>query len=487
MKKQIKNLIISSIFIVATLLLVYIFPSSAQIGPISPPIGVNWTSIYSFPVACPANSYVTQLNGSVTCTEVVNIPNGALGNFSDFRYGNTTGSYNETISGRAFTTNYQKVLRVGAGKEFTTIQSAINSVPFMMRHNYTMIIDDGTYAEDLYFPPMICQRKHPTEGSGVSCLEVKGNTSNINGVKVKSIQTTGIIGANGLGLTYMQIYGQDPTSDELTSLAVYGSNKVIAHHINFTNSTANYAVMAYSSNLEVHTSYFNNMAYAGLSKVQSNLRLGDNYQGSGNNGTLTTAIAKSDDASFVFIQQNSDGIQTLFAPIIADGSGITSYGFNDKPNLFLNQGSITMTNSTGATVIRDKNITTTTFELERLQIQSFYTSYNNPLIYSTGQSGSAYPFTENGHLIIQPRTSTQDRDIIFAVGDVTPDIPLILDGANGGGAIFGYNATGSNPPIIIVRNTTAKTCSVANAGAVYYDGSLFKHYGCNSTTWNALY
>ena len=36
-------------------------------------------------------------------------------------------------------------------------------------------------------------------------------------------------------------------------------------------------------------------------------------------------------------------------------------------------------------------------------------------------------------------------------------------------------------------NTTATTCNVANAGAIYYNGDLFKHYGCNSTSWNALY
>jgi len=26
-----------------------------------------------------------------------------------------------------------------------------------------------------------------------------------------------------------------------------------------------------------------------------------------------------------------------------------------------------------------------------------------------------------------------------------------------------------------------------NAGSVYYDGTQFKHYGCNSTDWVALY
>lgn len=42
-------------------------------------------------------------------------------------------------------------------------------------------------------------------------------------------------------------------------------------------------------------------------------------------------------------------------------------------------------------------------------------------------------------------------------------------------------------PLRIVPNSTAMTCSSATAGAIYYNGVTYKHYGCNSTTWNALY
>lgn len=41
--------------------------------------------------------------------------------------------------------------------------------------------------------------------------------------------------------------------------------------------------------------------------------------------------------------------------------------------------------------------------------------------------------------------------------------------------------------LIIAPNATTMSCNSANTGAVYYDGSTFSHYGCNSTTWNALY
>ncbi len=41
--------------------------------------------------------------------------------------------------------------------------------------------------------------------------------------------------------------------------------------------------------------------------------------------------------------------------------------------------------------------------------------------------------------------------------------------------------------IILASNTTAITCNAAKEGAIYYSNSTHKHYGCNSTDWNALY
>lgn len=61
------------------------------------------------------------------------------------------------------------------------------------------------------------------------------------------------------------------------------------------------------------------------------------------------------------------------------------------------------------------------------------------------------------------------------------------DGINvsiGGGTILRIMA---NELLTLQANTTTSTCNSASAGAIYYDGSTLKHYGCNSTTWNALY
>ena len=62
---------------------------------------------------------------------------------------------------------------------------------------------------------------------------------------------------------------------------------------------------------------------------------------------------------------------------------------------------------------------------------SGYTSYvsNNVdvLLYYTA-SGGTYPFDNNGHLVIQPRTSAP-RDIIFATGSTTPSTRMVIDNA----------------------------------------------------------
>ena len=47
---------------------------------------------------------------------------------------------------------------------------------------------------------------------------------------------------------------------------------------------------------------------------------------------------------------------------------------------------------------------------------SYITGQAQPLIYRTGSSSGSYPFDNFGHLIIQTRTDSNNRDIIFATG-----------------------------------------------------------------------
>lgn len=410
------------------------------------------------------------------------INEGGVFNAGQLTFGNTTGTYGETAPNRPLVSNYDTNFTVCAsGCDYTTIQDAVNQVPYILRHKYWIIINDGTYNENVFVQPIINDRRDQTEGA-IAGLSIRGNTSNVNGAKVDSFQFASTQGTHPVIVSYLNIFGSDETSDEGTSFSAYGAN-VLGHHLNFTNESVNYAVMSYESNLEIHTSSFSGMDYAGLAKVMGHLRMGDTFGGSSINGSLGTAIARSDDSSFVYLENI-----LASAPKLSDGQGLTMFGnITGSPQIIAYGGEIYMGTAGDAdTIIKENNITTRMLEVHRGQYNSFLTNNNNPLIYGAGGSGS-YPFTTTGNLIIQPRTSTQDADIIFAVGDNTPDIPLIVDGANGGGIIIGNVSTGTAPPLIVVRNTTAKTCSLANAGGIYYDNNAFRHYGCNSTTWNALY
>lgn len=54
--------------------------------------------------------------------------------------------------------------------------------------------------------------------------------------------------------------------------------------------------------------------------------------------------------------------------------------------------------------------------------------------------------------------------------------------------ISGFNLTNLNSNYTkFGANQSNLICNSGSAGSVYYDGGTNKHYGCNSTTWNALY
>lgn len=74
--------------------------------------------------------------------------------------------------------------------------------------------------------------------------------------------------------------------------------------------------------------------------------------------------------------------------------------------------------------------------------------------------------------------------------DGTIEVFTVLDGGNVGVSttspnnLLTINGTGM---MQLQANTTGLICNSSNAGAIYYDGVLTKHRGCNSTGWNDLY
>ncbi len=83
---------------------------------------------------------------------------------------------------------------------------------------------------------------------------------------------------------------------------------------------------------------------------------------------------------------------------------------------------------------------------------SFISNNHDPYIYSSDNEGSSYPFRDCcdlGHLILQPRTSNY-RDIIFATGNGTPEIRMIVEGDGD----VGIGTT--NPQYALDVNSTAR-------------------------------
>jgi hypothetical protein len=47
--------------------------------------------------------------------------------------------------------------------------------------------------------------------------------------------------------------------------------------------------------------------------------------------------------------------------------------------------------------------------------------------------------------------------------------------------------TSNNAYFIVGANTTAMSCGSSNYGAIYFDNSTQKHYGCNASGWQGMY
>jgi len=62
-----------------------------------------------------------------------------------------------------------------------------------------------------------------------------------------------------------------------------------------------------------------------------------------------------------------------------------------------------------------------------------------------------------------------------------------MNNAGDNGTLLKLEHKGTGAPIQIISNTTGKLCNNGTEGSIYYNGNTKKHYGCNSTDWNALY
>lgn len=85
------------------------------------------------------------------------------------------------------------------------------------------------------------------------------------------------------------------------------------------------------------------------------------------------------------------------------------------------------------------------------------------------------------HIHLQSSSGNIDNEYGIFMDDISA-------GSSNNYAIYTQDGTVSFGDIMQIRaNSTAKTCNAGTAGGIYYDGSANRHYGCDGTTWNALY
>lgn len=202
-------------------------------------------------------------------------------------FGNTSGAYNETRPNRPLTTNASVNLTVCAvGCNYTTIQDAMYDLPYILRHRYEIHIMDGVYNEDVIIPPTVVSAITNSDGAQGG-LRLWGE--GMDKVKVKSIMVNGATGINNPSIYGMEIYGQEPRSDENTSLSFYSVTSGLAMNINFT-APVKHAVLNYGGGVGVHSSVFNNQEVGLWVKIGTWGYFGNNYHNSYNSGTLTESL-----------------------------------------------------------------------------------------------------------------------------------------------------------------------------------------------------
>ena len=113
------------------------------------------------------------------------------------------------------------------------------------------------------------------------------------------------------------------------------------------------------------------------------------------------------------------------------------------------------------------------------QTTAFDTTHTNPVIYSTSNSGSVYPFLTAGNLVLQSRASGAIRDIVF-VGNTTPAVQMVIQGSTGN---VGIGTTSPQTTLDINGGMrTATNAKSANYTITATDSTIYATTGVGGIT-----
>jgi hypothetical protein len=146
---------------------------------------------------------------------------------------------------RPLVSTSSRTITVGVGKNYATIQEALDSIPFHLLHRYKINVDPGTYNEDLIFWPTIGSHLEVAGGSEITPLTVTGSTTNPGAVVIKSM-----FAQNQMGTVFtfqgFTVSTSTPYDNELTDIGIYASRQFALNNINFAGGFN--GVTCYDSN-----------------------------------------------------------------------------------------------------------------------------------------------------------------------------------------------------------------------------------------------
>ena len=162
-------------------------------------------------------------------------------------WGSVAGLSNQAAVRNMVSTGAVNLTVCTEGCNYTTIQAAINTLPFIIRHQYVIDVRNGAYAEHVFIPSMIvADVTDSTEGSVVG-VSIRGNQSDWGVVQVLSFHIASQLGYGTPTIKWFNITGTDPWSDENASIAIYGSNHPTIKECTFDSDYSRIGVLAYAS------------------------------------------------------------------------------------------------------------------------------------------------------------------------------------------------------------------------------------------------
>lgn len=127
------------------------------------------------------------------------------------------------------------VILVGPTRSCTTIQCALNRVPYFMEYPVQIDADDGDYSgEDIILWPSYGARVNQGGVERIT-FQLIGSTTNPSAVKVGSILATGLYG-DYFGINGFEVQHENPYDNENSYISIYGSKEVAFNNLLFTGS-----------------------------------------------------------------------------------------------------------------------------------------------------------------------------------------------------------------------------------------------------------